>query len=198
MCYTQAVASGFCSGGISTAHFLIYPPSIPHQSWFCPIFNFYSQPLINLAPWPRKEKAAWTRRLPVPLSSDANWNECYDAVWQCVCVCGSMQAELLTGSPVASVEEAQRAGQELLRRGCRSAIVTLGPQGCVVVKAQDAAPKHVPTTAVAAVDTTVSKTCALCTHQSVQFFISIGFFSCPWKAQKTVRSKHVLSWLLLD
>lgn len=70
--------------------------------------------------------------------------------------CLFVQAELLTGSSVANVEEAHQAGQELLKRGCGSVIITLGPQGCVVFKAQESTPKHVPTTAVTAVDTTVS------------------------------------------
>lgn len=82
----------------------------------------------------------------------------------CVCVrtcvyaepCVSRQAELLTGSSVTSTEEAHRAAQELLRRGCRSVIITLGPQGCVVLRAQDSAWKHVPTAPVTAADTTVS------------------------------------------
>ncbi|XP_067334730.1 ribokinase isoform X2 [Channa argus] len=68
--------------------------------------------------------------------------------------CNESEAELLTGFSVANVEEAHRAGQELLKRGCGSVIVTLGPQGCMVLKAQESTPKHVPATAVTAVDTT--------------------------------------------
>lgn len=68
--------------------------------------------------------------------------------------CNETEAELLTGSSVTSVEEAHRAAQELLRRGCRSVIITLGPQGCVVLRAQDSAWKHVLTAPVTAVDTT--------------------------------------------
>lgn len=67
-----------------------------------------------------------------------------------------MQAEILTGSVVTNVEEARGAAQELLKRGCKSVIITLGPQGCVVVQPQDSNSKHVPTTAVKAIDTTVS------------------------------------------
>lgn len=63
---------------------------------------------------------------------------------------------MLTASAVTSVEEARRAAQELMKRGCRSVIITLGPRGCVVLQAQDPTSKHVPTTAVTAVDTTVS------------------------------------------
>ncbi|XP_042243664.1 ribokinase isoform X1 [Thunnus albacares] len=68
--------------------------------------------------------------------------------------CNESEAELLTGSSVANVEEASRAGQELLKRGCGSVIITLGPQGCVVLKAKESTAKHVPTTKVKAVDTT--------------------------------------------
>ncbi|XP_069017040.1 ribokinase [Embiotoca jacksoni] len=68
--------------------------------------------------------------------------------------CNESEAELLTGSSVANVEEAHRACQELLKRGCGSVIITLGPQGNVVLKAQESTSKHVPATAVAAVDTT--------------------------------------------
>ncbi|XP_040917451.1 ribokinase [Toxotes jaculatrix] len=68
--------------------------------------------------------------------------------------CNESEAELLTGSSVAHVEEAHRAAQELLKRGCGSVIITLGPQGCVVLKAQESVPKHVATAAVTAVDTT--------------------------------------------
>lgn len=64
---------------------------------------------------------------------------------------------MLTGSAVTNVEEAREAARELLKRGCKSVIVTLGPQGCVVIRAQGATPKHVATAAaVTAVDTTVS------------------------------------------
>ena len=67
------------------------------------------------------------------------------------------KAELLMGWPVTSVEEAGRSGRELLRRGCGAAIITLGPQGCVVLAAQEPSTPahHVPTAAVTAVDTTV-------------------------------------------
>ncbi|XP_029349294.1 ribokinase isoform X2 [Echeneis naucrates] len=68
--------------------------------------------------------------------------------------CNESEAELLTGSSVANVEEAYQASQELLKRGCGSVIITLGSQGCVVLKAQEFTPKHIPTAAVTAVDTT--------------------------------------------
>ncbi|XP_029972377.1 ribokinase isoform X2 [Salarias fasciatus] len=68
--------------------------------------------------------------------------------------CNESEAELLTGFSVSTVSDAHRAGQELLKRGCGAVIVTLGPQGCVVFKAQESTSKHVPATAVTAVDTT--------------------------------------------
>ncbi|XP_035988729.1 ribokinase isoform X1 [Fundulus heteroclitus] len=68
--------------------------------------------------------------------------------------CNESEAELLTGYSVNNVEDAHRAAEELLRRGCAAVIITLGPQGCVVLKAQDKTSTHVPSTAVKAVDTT--------------------------------------------
>lgn len=68
--------------------------------------------------------------------------------------CNESEAELLTGFSAASAEGARQAGQELLNRGCGAVIITLGPQGCVVLEAQKSTWKHVPTAAVTAVDTT--------------------------------------------
>ncbi|XP_010890662.1 ribokinase isoform X2 [Esox lucius] len=70
--------------------------------------------------------------------------------------CNESEAELLTGVAVATVEDAGHAGQELLRRGCRSVIITLGSQGCVVLSGQEPSTglHHVPAKPVTAVDTT--------------------------------------------
>ncbi|XP_051725289.1 ribokinase [Ctenopharyngodon idella] len=68
--------------------------------------------------------------------------------------CNETEAELLTGLSVISVEDASRVGLELLSKGCGSVIVTLGSQGCVVCQSTNTAPKHIPTTAVTAADTT--------------------------------------------
>ncbi|KAJ7991029.1 hypothetical protein DPEC_G00293000 [Dallia pectoralis] len=70
--------------------------------------------------------------------------------------CNESEAQLLTEMAVASIEDAGHAGRELLRRGCRSVIVTLGSQGCVVLSGQEASSMlhHVPTETVTAVDTT--------------------------------------------
>nr|XP_023678510.1 ribokinase-like [Paramormyrops kingsleyae] len=69
--------------------------------------------------------------------------------------CNESEAELLTGVVVRSVEDAARAGEEFLQRGCGSVIVTLGPQGCVVLTAQDPTPRHIPAKPVTPLDTTV-------------------------------------------
>ncbi|XP_064881681.1 ribokinase isoform X2 [Oncorhynchus nerka] len=70
--------------------------------------------------------------------------------------CNESEAELLTGVAVASIEDAGRASEELLRRGCSSVIITLGSRGCVVLSAQEpSSPSHhVPTKPVTTVDTT--------------------------------------------
>lgn len=57
------------------------------------------------------------------------------------------------------MEEARGAAEELLKRGCRAVIITLGPQGCVVLEEQKFTSDHVPTTPVTAVDTTVCHVC---------------------------------------
>ncbi|XP_067223136.1 ribokinase isoform X2 [Chanodichthys erythropterus] len=68
--------------------------------------------------------------------------------------CNESEAELLTGLSVITVEDASRVGLELLSKGCGSVIVTLGPQGCVVCQSTNTTPKHIPSTAVTAADTT--------------------------------------------
>ncbi|XP_066531284.1 ribokinase [Hoplias malabaricus] len=68
--------------------------------------------------------------------------------------CNESEAELLTGRPVTSVEDAGSVGLELLKKGCASVVLTLGPQGCVVLQSADKTPKHIPTTKVSSVDTT--------------------------------------------
>ncbi|KAJ3613532.1 hypothetical protein NHX12_019779 [Muraenolepis orangiensis] len=68
--------------------------------------------------------------------------------------CNESEAELLTGTPVSTVEDAHKASQELLRRGCGVVIITMGAQGCVVLQAQGAPSHHVQAAEVKAVDTT--------------------------------------------
>ncbi|XP_059907935.1 ribokinase isoform X1 [Gadus macrocephalus] len=71
-----------------------------------------------------------------------------------VLCCNESEAELLTGFPVATVEDARRASGELLGRGCGAVLLTMGARGCVVLEAKGATTRHVPAPAVTAVDTT--------------------------------------------
>lgn len=71
-----------------------------------------------------------------------------------VVCCNEPEAELLTGVPVVSLEDAGKAGAVLLGRGCRSVIVTLGSEGCVMMSVQDPTPKHIAGQKVTAVDST--------------------------------------------
>lgn len=90
-----------------------------------------------------------------------------------------LQAELLIGCPVNNVEEARQAAQELLKRGCGAVVITLGPQGCVVLKAQEKTSTHVPANAVTAVDTTVRMThTQLCFYY---FSLSLSQHNHPFK-----------------
>lgn len=52
------------------------------------------------------------------------------------------EAEMLTGIPVSSLEDAERAADVLLARGVRNAIITLGVQGVLVKNAMTR--QHVP------------------------------------------------------
>lgn len=64
------------------------------------------------------------------------------------------EAAALAGHPVASPDDAARAGRALLARGARSAIVTLGGQGAVRVTADGQT--HTPAFTVQPVDTTAA------------------------------------------
>ncbi|PWH12800.1 MAG: hypothetical protein DDG58_14940, partial [Ardenticatenia bacterium] len=62
------------------------------------------------------------------------------------------ETELLTGLPVTTLEEAERAARVLLERGAGAVILTLGERGSLLVNAQGTT--YVSATAVRAVDTT--------------------------------------------
>lgn len=66
------------------------------------------------------------------------------------------QAEILTGLTVSNPTEAGKAALVLLERGCQVVVITLGASGCVTLSQTEPVPKHIPTEAVKAVDTTVS------------------------------------------
>jgi ribokinase len=68
-----------------------------------------------------------------------------------LCVPNETEIELLTGAPsAATVQDAAAAAWELLRRGPRTVIVTLGERGALIADAMAA--EHVPAPSVAAVD----------------------------------------------
>lgn len=69
-----------------------------------------------------------------------------------LCVPNESEMEALTGLPAATLEQAEAAARELLRRGPPTVIVTLGERGALVVDAQQA--KLVPASPVYAVDPT--------------------------------------------
>ncbi|NWR88345.1 RBSK Ribokinase, partial [Furnarius figulus] len=68
--------------------------------------------------------------------------------------CNETEAEILTGIPVGSLEDAEKVGRMLLERGCKLVIVTLGAEGCMMISVEEPIPKHVPAGKVRAVDTT--------------------------------------------
>uniref|UniRef100_A0A2D4P3F3 Carbohydrate kinase PfkB domain-containing protein n=1 Tax=Micrurus surinamensis TaxID=129470 RepID=A0A2D4P3F3_MICSU len=65
-----------------------------------------------------------------------------------------MEAEILTGIAVGNAGDAGQVGLKLLERGCRTVIITLGPEGCVVVSKEEPTPNHIPVKKISAVDTT--------------------------------------------
>ncbi|XP_051470042.1 ribokinase isoform X4 [Apus apus] len=68
--------------------------------------------------------------------------------------CNETEAEILTGIPVGSPEDAGKVGRVLLERGCKLVLLTLGAEGCMMISVEEPIPKHVPAGKVRAVDTT--------------------------------------------
>jgi len=64
------------------------------------------------------------------------------------------EAELLLQHPVSSLEEAGSAACELIRKGCKMSIVTIGEKGAVYVEEGEENYKHISAKPVKAVDTT--------------------------------------------
>lgn len=79
------------------------------------------------------------------------------------------ETELLTGQPVATLEQATAAARVLVERGARQVILTLGERGSLLVTAAETS--HVPTTAVQAIDTTGAGD-AFC--GSLAYFLAAG------------------------
>jgi len=69
-----------------------------------------------------------------------------------ICAPNETETELLTGLPVGTAEEAERAARALLDRGPKVVILTLGERGVLVVDREGA--EHVPAVRVQAVDPT--------------------------------------------
>jgi ribokinase len=64
------------------------------------------------------------------------------------------EASLLTGIPVRDLASAQRAGERLVAMGCPTVIVTLGDNGCLLVRQHDV--RHFPAFPVIAIDSTAA------------------------------------------
>ncbi|XP_070576687.1 ribokinase-like [Ptychodera flava] len=64
------------------------------------------------------------------------------------------EVELLTGLSVTSIDEAEKAGQCLLDKGCKIVIITMGSQGAVIVTSENRKAVHVPAKKVTPLDTT--------------------------------------------
>ncbi len=62
------------------------------------------------------------------------------------------EAELLTGAPVQTLDDALLAGQMILNRGAANALITLGARGALLVNGEMS--EHIPSPEVTAVDTT--------------------------------------------
>lgn len=69
-----------------------------------------------------------------------------------ICVPNEHETETLTGLAARTLDEGKRAARALLARGVRTAILTLGERGALVVTADSV--EHVPPIAVKAVDPT--------------------------------------------
>jgi ribokinase len=67
-----------------------------------------------------------------------------------LCIPNETEAELLTGQRVTTPAEAEQAARALSRRGPATLLVTLGPQGVLVIDGQTV--EHLPSVPVAAVD----------------------------------------------
>lgn len=68
------------------------------------------------------------------------------------CVPNETEAELLTGLPVASIDDARAAARALLTRGPKTVVITLGERGALLADRESVS--HYPAVGVPAVDST--------------------------------------------
>lgn len=79
------------------------------------------------------------------------------------------ETEILTGMPVGTVEEAERAARVMMERGAGTVVMTLGERGSLIVTADGC--EHVPVEPVNAVDTTGAGDAFV---GSLAYFLAIG------------------------
>lgn len=68
--------------------------------------------------------------------------------------CNETEAFCLSGVKVQSIEDAGKAAIQIVAKGCRIAVLTLGEKGCVFAEKNNSNYVHVPAHKVKAVDTT--------------------------------------------
>lgn len=79
------------------------------------------------------------------------------------------ETEILTGMPVGTVEEAERAARIMMDRGASTVVLTLGERGSLIVTADGC--EHVPVEPVNAVDTTGAGDAFV---GSLAYFLALG------------------------
>lgn len=96
------------------------------------------------------------------------------------------EAAHMVGFPVRTIDDARKAAEELLARGCRNVVITVGPLGAFYMNEQESG--HVPAPKVEVVDTVGAGDCfngalafALAhrtpLHQAVQFAVGCASIS---------------------
>ncbi|XP_052602141.1 ribokinase isoform X4 [Peromyscus californicus insignis] len=109
--------------------------------------------MMLLLPSPELDKHVSLKTLFNPAPAIADLDPRFYTLSSVFC-CNESEAEILTGLVVNSPTEAGKAALVLLERGCQVVVITLGASGCVTLSQAEPVPKHVPTEAVKAVDTT--------------------------------------------
>ena len=100
---------------------------------------------------------AWAKASRIPLylnpASVARARTVADVVGDCTIVsANALEAQVLTGVSISSVEDAKRAAQTLVARGVNHALVTLGAEGMVYADGRET--RYAPAQPAGVVDTT--------------------------------------------